>query len=401
MSLDPELAAEQRHVDAAYARLDVMRHAAERVSAGYSEVGPGGTHAARLEREVAEATTRRRLAALDIRDQPLCFGRIDLEPDRDGNSGSRYYIGRLSVTDADQTPLVVDWRAPVAEPFYRATAVAPMGLVRRRHFQTTGRRLLALDDEVFDGDASRVAGLTISGEGALLAAIERPRTGRMTDIVATIQTEQDEAIRAPLPGVLCVSGGAGTGKTAVALHRAAYLLYTHRRQLASRGMLLVGPSSIFLHYIDEVLPSLGEDEVQLTTIAALKPTVRVRGVEAPAVAVVKGDARMATVVRRALGDRERGLPRDLAFSLDGHRIALTRAESDDLIRRTRRGPGTHNARRPLVTRLVVDHLRRRYRRALVDAFHRGSAGGEDAAAAGALARGDQPPEGWDEDLSAR
>ena len=380
-----------------------MRSAAARVSAGYSEVGAGGTHAARLEREVAEATTRRRLAALDIRDHPLCFGRIDLEAGPAEEIGPRYYIGRLSVTDADQTPLVVDWRAPVAEPFYRATAVAPMGLVRRRHFQTKGRRLLGLDDEVFDDQASEAAGLTISGEGALLAAIERHRTGRMTDIVATIQTEQDEAIRAPLPGILCVSGGAGTGKTAVALHRAAYLLYTHRRQVASRGMLMVGPSPIFLHYIDEVLPSLGEDEVHLTTIAALKPTVSVRGVDDPDVAVIKGDARMAKVVKQALADRERPLPRDLVFTLDGHRIALTSNESADIVRRARRAPGTHNARRPLVNRQLIEHLRRRYSRALIDAFRSGSVAGAavDAEAAGALARGDQAPEGWDEDLTSR
>jgi DNA helicase IV len=380
-----------------------MRRAAERISAGYAEVGEGGTHAARLEREVAEATTRRRLAALDIRDQPLCFGRIDLERDPSTEVGSRYYIGRLSVTDADQTPLVVDWRAPVAEPFYRATAVEPMGLVRRRHFQTKGRQLLGLDDEVFDDDASRTAGLTISGEGALLAAIERHRTGRMSDIVATIQREQDEAIRAPLPGILCVSGGAGTGKTAVALHRAAYLLYTHRRQLASRGMLLVGPNPIFLHYIDEVLPSLGEDDVHLTTIAALKPAVAVHGTEDAELAVIKGDARMATVMKRALADRERALRRDLAFTLDGYRITLTASESTDLLRRVRRAPGTHNARRPLLNRLVVDHLRRRYRRALVDAYRRGTVTGEatDVEAAGALARGEELPEDWDDDLGAR
>jgi DNA helicase IV len=211
-----ELEAEQRHIDAAYARLDAMRRAAERVAEGYTDVQRGGTHQARLEREAAEAYTRRRLASLDIGDTPLCFGRLDLAPGSQPVDGP-YYVGRISVTDEDLTPLVVDWRAPVAEPFYRATAVEPMGIARRRHFQTHGRRLIGLDDEVFDHDAAAAEGFTVVGEGALLAALERERTGRMHDIVATIQAEQDEAIRAALPGALVVAGGPGTGKTAVAL----------------------------------------------------------------------------------------------------------------------------------------------------------------------------------------
>ena len=211
-----------------------MRAAARRVAEGFSEVRRGGTHQARLERDVAIANTQRRLAALEIGDAPLVFGRLDLEPDDTGTApdDDRYYIGRIAVTDDDQSPLVVDWRAPVAEPFYRATAIEPMGIVRRRHFHAHGRQLLGIDDEVFDDDAADRSGFHVVGEGALLAALERRRTGRMGDIVATIQSEQDEAIRADLPGVLVVAGGAGTGKTAVALHRAAYLLYTHRRHLA-------------------------------------------------------------------------------------------------------------------------------------------------------------------------
>ena len=156
----------------------------------------GGTHQARLERDAAAANTRRRLAALNIGNAPLSFGRIDLEPRSDGESpvDDRFYIGRISVTEADQTPLIVDWRAPVAEPFYRATGVEPMGVVRRRHFQTHGRELIGIDDEVFDAAAADEAGFTIVGEAALLAALERHRTGRMGDIVATIQAEQDDVI---------------------------------------------------------------------------------------------------------------------------------------------------------------------------------------------------------------
>lgn len=362
----PELAAEQQYVDRAYGRLDAMRAAARRVASGYSEVGAGGTHQARLEREAAEELTRRRLSALDLGSAPLCFGRLDLEPGAASGSAV-FYVGRLAVTDQDQAPLIVDWRAPVAEPFYRATAVEPMGVVRRRHFLTRpgdGRQIVGLDDEVFDRDAASSSGFTVVGEGALLAALDRTRTGRMGDIVATIQAEQDEAIRAPLNGVLVVAGGPGTGKTAVALHRAAYLLYTHRRHLAARGVLLIGPNALFLRYIDEVLPSLGESDAQLSTIAALKPSYRVVGGESREEARIKGDARMAQVIRRALGDREHPLPKSLVVMVDGNVLRLTRETSTQIVERTRRRAGSHNAKRPSVVRAVVDHLRDQYRRAL-------------------------------------
>jgi DNA helicase IV len=368
----PELAAEQRYVDAAYARLDAMRDAARRVAEGFADMGAGGTHQARLERDVAEDVTRRRLAALDIGDAPLCFGRVDLVADGTpssnghGDQDAVYYVGRLSVTDEEQVPLVVDWRAPVAEPFYRATAIEPMGVARRRHFLTKpgrGRELVGLDDEVFDRDAVEASGMTVIGEGALLVALERSRTGRMSDIVATIQAEQDEAIRAGLPGVLVVAGGAGTGKTAVALHRAAYLLYTHRRQLGSQGVLLVGPSTIFLRYIDQVLPSLGEDDVQLATPAGLKPTYRVTTVDESSTARVKGDARMATVIASALRDREHPLPQDLVVMVDGNRLRVRRGATERIVERARRQRGTHNEKRPRVVRALVDQLVEQYRRA--------------------------------------
>src|SRR6266536_4828637 len=415
----PELAAEQAYLDRAYDRLEEMRAAASRVAEGYAEVQRGGPHQARLERDAAAAHTRRRLAALNIGDAPLSFGRIDLEPGprEEHPDGDRFYIGRISVTEADQTPLVVDWRAPVAEPFYRATAVEPMGVVRRRHFQTRGRELLGIDDEVFDADAVDQAGFTVVGEAALLAALGQHRTGRMGDIVATIQAEQDEAVRAGLPGILVVEGGPGTGKTAVALHRAAYLLYTHRQRLASRGVLLVGPSPIFLRYIDEVLPSLGEDDVQLTTVAGLKPQLRARASEPPAIAALKGDARMALVIARALRDRERPLRDDLVVVLDGHVLRLRRAGSARIVERVRRRRGTHNERRPAVTRMVLDQLRDQYRRSLVAAYQRDvrridpdaalplstEADDEllDVPVAAALARGERAPDDWEAELSAR
>ncbi len=366
-----DLASEQRHLDIAYARLEEMRSAAERVAEGFNEVRGGGTHQARVERDAAHAITRRRLAALEIGDAALCFGRIDRRPEL-GADELTFYIGRLAVTAEDQTPLVVDWRAPVAEPFYRATAVEPMGVARRRHFQCRGRTLLAIDDEVFDEATVERQGLTVVGEGALLAALDRDRTGRMGDIVATIQAEQDEAIRADMDCVLIVRGGPGTGKTAVALHRAAYLLYSNRRKLASAGVLLVGPSSVFLRYIDEVLPALGEDEVQLSTVRALKPSLRTAGPEVSEIAVLKGDLRMTRVLRRAMTDRERRLPHDLRFEIDGYRITISRSDSARILERVRRRRATHNERRPMVVRSLMDRLVAKYRDAVVRAYRHGS-----------------------------
>ena len=216
---------------------------------------------------------------------------------------------------------MIDWRAPVAEPFYRATAIEPMSVIRRRHFVTHGADLIGLDDEVFDAGAASDAGFQIVGEGALLAALDQERTGRMHDIVATIQSEQDEAIRSDLAGVLVVAGGAGTGKTAVALHRAAYLLYTYRRQLQNQGVLLLGPSPVFLRYIEEVLPSLGEHEVHLATLATLRPEARPRATEMAAVSAVKGDLRMEQVIRKALADRQHVLPRNINLLVDGLALA--------------------------------------------------------------------------------
>jgi len=404
-----ELACEQRYVDAALGWLERMRTSASRVSAAYSDVQRGGTHQARLERDIAHDLTHRRLAALDIGDSALVFGRLDLEPADDRES--RLYVGRLAVDDADHTPLVIDWRAPVAEPFYRATAVEPMGVIRRRHFVAHGGRITGLDDEVFDTDAAVDAGFKIVGEGALLAALDRERTGRMHDIVATIQSEQDEAIRADLAGVIAVAGGAGTGKTAVALHRAAYLLYTHRRRLQHEGVLLLGPSSVFLRYIEEVLPSLGEHDVHLATLSALRPEARPRAVEDSTVAATKGDARMARVIARAIEDRQHPLRRAVRIAMDGLAIRMSRGDSHRIIARARSRRGPHNEQRQFVVGLVVDLLVRRYRAAVADA-HRGGPVLDlgldedgtpmlDPMVAGALARGDEPTPEWEEDLRSR
>ncbi|MGZ4799637.1 MAG: HelD family protein [Acidimicrobiia bacterium] len=400
---DPEIVAEQAYLDAVYDRLDAMRESAERVAAVYGDVRQGGTHQARLERDIAVETTHRRLAALDIGDTPLCFGRIDRTDD------SQFYVGRLAVDDEDRTPLVIDWRAPVAEPFYRATALEPMGVLRRRHLLTRhGREVIGLDDEVFDTDAVEAAGLTVLGEGALLAALERNRTGRMADIVATIQAEQDSAVRAELPGVLVVAGGPGTGKTAVALHRAAYLLYTFRQRLGNQGVLLVGPSTVFLRYIEQVLPSLGEHEVQLATVSGLKPQLNARRVDAPAVAAIKARASMATVLRRALADRERPPRHDVDIRIDGLRLRLTRRECRRVLDRVKRRRATHNAHRPLVERMLLDRLVSQYRNALarthrevLDLHDMDAEAGYDPQVAAALARGESPPREWERELTGR
>jgi len=356
----PDLQAEREYIERAYARVDALRaSASELLRTALRE--RGSTPQSLAERDVVVRTTLQRLEQLDVGTESLCFGRIDQ------TDGESFHIGRLAVSAEDQEPLVVDWRAPVAEPFYRATGVHPMGLTRRRHFATEGRRLLGLEDELFDMDVDLGEGddaLVVSGAGALMASLGRARSGRMRDIVATVQREQDEVIRAPLPGVLVVQGGPGTGKTAVALHRAAYLLYTHRFPLERQRVLLVGPNPLFLRYIEQVLPSLGESGVTLTTIAGLVPEVRPRA-EAPSeVARIKGLAAMARVVARAIRDRQRPLPADLEFGFEGFVLRLSAAATAEIVGAARRRPGTHNARRRLVEALVSRRLMAQYEEAL-------------------------------------
>jgi len=343
MATHPDLEAEQAYIDRAYACLEASREAASRMTS-MVEVGRGGTEQARFERDVIWDTMLQRLSQLQLGDASLCFGRIDGEADP-----TPFYIGRIAVSDEHQDPVIVDWRAPVAEPFYRATGRQPMGLARRRHFATRGRVLLDLEDELF-GEAARNLGLdddrpAISGHGALISALETSRSGRLGDIVATIQGEQDEIIRAEMPGVLVVQGGPGTGKTVVALHRAAYLLYTHRFPLEGQGVLVLGPNRLFLGYIEQVLPSLGEAGVELAVLADLVDGVRVQGRDTGLTARVKGDLRMATVLRRAVRDRQRGLRADLVVGFGLTHLRMTVAESERIVADARRRFRKHNAGR--------------------------------------------------------
>ncbi|MET9879926.1 AAA family ATPase [Actinacidiphila glaucinigra] len=291
---------EQEFIDRLYERVDTLRGVAARhVDDALSPVGSGMQ--ARLERDVLVAERSGLLAALNAVDGSLCFGRIDL------TGGAAHHIGRIGIRedDTDHTPLLIDWRAPVARPFYLATGHTPMGLRRRRHITTEGRRVTELHDEILDlEDDDRSGFEDRTGDAVLLAALNSARTGRMADIVRTIQADQDRIIRAPHRGVLVVEGGPGTGKTAVALHRAAFLLYEHRELLAKRAVLIVGPNPAFLRYIGEVLPALGETGVMLATQAELFPGVHARGTDTPRAAAVKGAAGMAEALALAVRDRQ-------------------------------------------------------------------------------------------------
>src|SRR3954452_20357506 len=261
-----ELEREQAYLTTLYDRLDLLRDEARARLAGGRRRGASGTHQKRSQRGVFATLYENRLAQLNAVESGLAFGRLDMR------GGDRHHIGRIGLTDDRHDTMLVDWRAPVAEPFYRATATDAQGVIRRRHLRTRGRRLLDVEDDVFDLESMSEDELTtLGGEGALLAALSSRRTGRMRDIVETIQAEQDRVIRGELSGVLVVQGGPGTGKTAVALHRAAYLLSSHRDRLAKSGVLVIGPNAVFLRYIEQVLPSLGETGVVLSTLETMVP----------------------------------------------------------------------------------------------------------------------------------
>ncbi len=375
MAHQREIAEEQAFLDRALDALDHMRAEARslRDSAAVANMRGAGDL---VERDVVMGTALQRLDQLAIGDQPLFFGRIDYAPDETGASDV-YHVGRLAVSDEQLNALVVDWRAPVAEAFYRATGVEPLKLVRRRHVAIRSREVTGVEDEYFADDNGDLAlpdedvreatadglvdgGLALGGPGALLAALGQARTGRMGDIVATIQGEQDRIIRTPLPGVLLVQGGPGTGKTAVALHRAAYLLFTHRATLERQGVLVVGPNPLFLNYIENVLPSLGESGVTLSTISGLVTNVTVRARESDEVDRLKGDLRMVTVIAQAVSTRERPLRADVEIPVGRAIMVLRARETREVIERARRRPGNHNQRRSAIGRELASRLASQY-----------------------------------------
>jgi hypothetical protein len=354
--LASELAKERGFIRSAHARLRQLRertalvaeHAGARAAA--DELEPGEHFA----RDVAIAQAAYRASTLDIAPDRLCVGRID--GDLAGEKDCTLYIGRLSVSDENGDPMVVDWRAPAAAAFYRARPGDPMGVRRRRHFRWRGGELVGLDDEVVDRTAIDDGELHLVGEGALLAALEAPRAGRMTDIVGTVQADQDRIIRRPARGVTVVQGGPGTGKTAVALHRAAYLLY----ELSGRGdeapVLFIGPNDTFLRYVGDVVPSLGEDQVVLATAADIGPDVPVRGRDADDVARVKGDARMAEVLARAVLGFEQPIRARAEIGCGRYILRLEPEAVRKVVARVRRERGTHNERVPLVQAGIDDLL---------------------------------------------
>ncbi|TDB69400.1 ATP-binding domain-containing protein [Micromonospora sp. KC721] len=349
---DDEIGREQEYVSLLYGRLDDLREqAARRLTEELRRTG--GTLQDRSQRDSAVRMYADQVEQFSAVENGLCFGRLD------GDDGTRHYIGRIGIFDTtgDYDPLLMDWRAPAARPFYLATAANPQGVRRRRHLRTRQRKVTAINDEVLDiTTASPTAHEELTGEASLLAALNAGRTGRMRDIVETIQVEQDRIIRADLPGMLVVQGGPGTGKTAVALHRAAYLLYTHRRELATRGVLLVGPNATFLRYISQVLPALAETGVLLRTPGDLFPGVRARRAEPARVAALKGRPVMTEVLAAAVRDRQWVPDEPLAVEVERETLLLDPQTVRQARDRVRRSGRPHNLARALFDVEIVHAL---------------------------------------------
>ena len=344
-TLQQEIAAEQRHLDRVYARLAELRQSAAVAEKEGYQLARVGNFGALVERDAMVFHAARRRHALDAEHEGLVFGRLDLR------DASVLHIGRLGVRGDRAEPLVIDWRAPAAAAFYQATATEPRGVVRRRMISSTGERVTRIEDDLLDPGAAP-PGMRVVGDGALLATLARATGRGMRDIVATIQREQDEAIRSPASGVTIVSGGPGTGKTAVALHRAAYLLYSDRNRFVGGGVLVVGPSSVFVEYISSVLPSLGEDAATLRSLGTLFLGVTATRSDLTAVAAIKGSLRMRRVLERTVRDAVPDAPTELRLLYRGGLLRLSLAELDAI--RARALP--RGARRNEVRRAGINGL---------------------------------------------
>ncbi len=368
--VDQELQRERDYVGGLYARLDALRHEAEGRLADVRRTDVGGLHQSRSERDTFARIYEDRVAQLREVDERLAFGRLELAQDEDGGEDDVLrYIGRIGLRDADQQPLLLDWRVPQASAFYQATAANPLGARARRHLVSKGRTVIRVEDEIFDPELLDGDTSTLQGEGALIAALTAERTGRMTDIVATIQAEQDRIIRSELRGVLVVQGGPGTGKTAVALHRAAYLLYSNRERLAGSGVLIVGPSRSFLQYIEAVLPSLGETGVVLASVGQLFPGVEASREDAPAVAALKGRTEMADLIARAVRSRQRVPAQPQQLEVNGDRVELTPQLVQSAITKAREGGKPYNEARVTFVKTALSALSRDWLRQLKDEGH--------------------------------
>lgn len=364
-----ELDRERDYVGMLYERLDELKaQARERLAATRRET-VGGNHQSRSERDAYARLYEDTLAQLGDVDDRLAFGRLELEEaDETTNpthgDGAYRYIGRIGLRDTDHHPILLDWRVPGASAFYQATAATPMGARARRHLTLEGRTVTRIEDEVFDPTLLDRGDAQLQGEGALMAALTAQRTGRMTDIVATIQGEQDRIIRSALDGILVVQGGPGTGKTAVALHRAAFLLYSHRERLRGSGVLVVGPSRSFLRYIEQVLPSLGESGVVLSSLGGLFPGIEASVDDAPAVAALKGSAQMADLMRRAVRSRQIPPTERATVEVDGERMDVEPQLVGDALRRAQERGKPHNEGRVLFNRYALAALTRQLVRQL-------------------------------------
>ncbi|MFC3298850.1 AAA family ATPase [Arthrobacter agilis] len=362
-----ELEHERDYVDGLYRRLDDLRSEKAQQLAEVRRTQAAGSHQNRSERDAFATMYEDRLAQLNAVDDRLVFGRLDLD------SGDNRYIGRIGLSDEDLRQLMVDWRAPEAGTFYQATAFERMGVRRRRHLILSRRDVVAIEDDVLDaellGDDE-----SLQGEGALLAALNSRRTGQMSDIVGTIQAEQDRIIRAPLPGVTVVQGGPGTGKTAVALHRAAYLLYTHRERLKSAGVLLVGPTDAFMKYIERVLPSLGETGVVMAGIGTLMPGVATVQESSEEVAAIKGRLAMVEVIRNAVANRERVPAENKRLNVEGTMLTLTPRQVARARERARATGKPHNEARVTFVKILLRELTEQ----LLDKLEESSGGGNNA-----------------------
>ncbi|MBX3091306.1 MAG: AAA family ATPase [Cryobacterium sp.] len=346
-----------------YERLDELQREAETQLAQVRAEDVGGGHQARSERDSFARLYEDRIAQLRDVGERLAFGR--LTSDAEDGSVVHRYIGRIGLRDAERTPVLLDWRVPQASAFYQATAKTPMGARARRHLISAGRTLARIEDEIFDPDLLDESSLHLQGEGALLASLSAQRTGRMSDIVATIQAEQDRIIRSDLSGILVVQGGPGTGKTAVALHRAAFLLYSHRERLRSSGVLIVGPSRSFLKYIEAVLPSLGESGVVLASVGQLFPGVEATVEDSPRIADVKGRLSMAGLIARAVASRQRVPAGPQTIDVNGETLLVEPDLVASAIRRAQESGKPYNEARVVfvksaltaLTRVLADQLR--------------------------------------------
>ncbi|GAA1626066.1 HelD family protein [Actinoplanes couchii] len=324
--LQQEIAVEQQHVDRVYARLAELRRNASRAEKEGYQLAGVGTFGALVERDAMVFHAARRRHALDTEHEGLVFGRLDQL------DGATHYVGRMGIRDDASKPLVVDWRAPAAAAFYRATPADPLGVIRRRMIQSSRERVTGIEDDLLDPEAAP-DGMRVVGDGALLASLAKATGKGMRDIVSTIQKEQDDAIRSPAGGVTIVTGGPGTGKTAVALHRAAYLLYSDRSRFAGGGVLVIGPSGVFVEYIAAVLPSLGEDTATLRSLGSLVPGWDATRVDSGPVASIKGSLRMRRVLERASHDAVPGAPTELKLLYRGTLLRLNAADLEQIRRR--------------------------------------------------------------------